>query len=369
LRARNLMQRLQARFAQGPPRHIDDALEFQVVGRIERHVEIGGGVLDLLPLVEARAAHDPVGQAKGDETVLEGAHLEARAHKNGDLAQVLASPLQLLDVLSNDARLLLVVPTALHLDLLAGAAVGAQRLAETALVVGDEARGRAEDMSSGAIVLLEPDDLGAGKVGFEAKDVVDLRAPPAIDRLIVVTDAADIAAPLGKKPEPQILGDVGVLIFVDQHEQEALLISPEHVGVFLEQPQIFQQQVAEIDGVQLLEPLLIQGIELAALAVGKGERFALWDALRNKPAVLPAVDHGREHPRRPSLLVDVLGVKQLLEQPDLIVGVEYCEGGLQVDKLGVPAQDLHADGMEGAEPWHALDHAADQLADASLHLP
>src|SRR5215467_1190844 len=162
---------------------------------------------------------------------------------------------------------------------------------------------------------LEADDLGAGKVGFEAEDVVDLCAAPAIDRLIVVTDAADIAAPLGKKPEPQILGDVGVLIFVDQHEQEALLILPEHVGVFLEQPQIFQQQVAEIDGVQLLESLLIDGIELAALAVGKGERFALWHALRNKPAVLPAVDHGREHARRPSLLVDVLGVKQLLEQP------------------------------------------------------
>ena len=32
------------------------------------------------------------------------------------------------------------------------------------------------------------------------------------------------------------------------------------------------------------------------------------------------------------------------------------------------AQDLDADGVEGAEPRHALDHAADQLADALLHL-
>ena len=32
------------------------------------------------------------------------------------------------------------------------------------------------------------------------------------------------------------------------------------------------------------------------------------------------------------------------------------------------AQDLHADGVEGAEPGHALDHAADDLADAVLHL-
>ncbi len=33
------------------------------------------------------------------------------------------------------------------------------------------------------------------------------------------------------------------------------------------------------------------------------------------------------------------------------------------------AEDLHADGMEGTEPGHALDHAPDQLAHAALHLP
>jgi len=32
------------------------------------------------------------------------------------------------------------------------------------------------------------------------------------------------------------------------------------------------------------------------------------------------------------------------------------------------AQHLGADGMKGAEPLHALDHAADQRADALLHL-
>ena len=38
------------------------------------------------------------------------------------------------------------------------------------------------------------------------------------------------------------------------------------------------------------------------------------------------------------------------------------------DHLGVAAQDFHADRMEGAEPRHAFDHAADDLADAVLHL-
>ena len=62
---------------------------------------------------------------------------------------------------------------------------------------------------------------------------------------------------LRQQPQPQILGDVGVLILVDQHVAEALLILREHVGVLLEQPQILQQQIAEIGGVQLLQPPLI----------------------------------------------------------------------------------------------------------------
>ena len=36
--------------------------------------------------------------------------------------------------------------------------------------------------------------------------------------------------------------------------------------------------------------------------------------------------------------------------------------------LGVAAQNFHADRVEGAEPRHALDDVADDVADAALHL-
>jgi hypothetical protein len=47
-----------------------------------------------------------------------------------------------------------------------------------------------------AVILFEPDDLGARKVLFEAKDVRDLGAAPRIDGLVVVADAAQVAARL-----------------------------------------------------------------------------------------------------------------------------------------------------------------------------
>ena len=68
-----------------------------------------------------------------------------------------------------------------------------------------------------------------------------------------------------------------------------------------------------------------------------------------------------KHAGRPFLVVDALGLQQLLDQPRLVVGVEDGEVALQPDQLGMAAQHPHADRMEGAEP-HAVGRAADQAA-------
>ena len=107
--------------------------------------------------------------------------------------QTCAAPLQLLDVLADDAGFLLGIPGAVHGDLLALLVVGEQRLAEPAFVVRDEMAGGGEDVPGRAVIAFEPDHLGAGEVLLEAQDVVDVRAAPAIDRLVVVADAADVA--------------------------------------------------------------------------------------------------------------------------------------------------------------------------------
>src|SRR5690606_22331409 len=63
---------------------------------------------------------------------------------------------------------------------------------EPALIVGDEMRGGAEDVGGGAVVALQADDRGAREILVEAQDVVDLGAAPAVDRLIIISDAADV---------------------------------------------------------------------------------------------------------------------------------------------------------------------------------
>ena len=72
-------------------RHIDDALEGEVVALRIDAAQIGERIADFGALVEARAADHPVGHAHGDEPVLEFAHLERGAHQDGDLVERMAA--------------------------------------------------------------------------------------------------------------------------------------------------------------------------------------------------------------------------------------------------------------------------------------
>jgi hypothetical protein len=173
---------------------------------------------------------------------------------------------------------------------------------------------------------------------------------------------------LCQQAQPEILRDVGVLIFVHQDVAKPALILRQHLRVLAEQPDHLQQEIAEVGGVENLQPLLERGVELLAAAVGKRGGLAGRHLVGRQPAVLPMINQPGQHAARPALLVDVLGLEQLLEQPDLVVGVEDGEVALQPDQLGVAAQDLHADRVERAEPRHALDRLADHAADPLLHL-
>src|SRR5262245_15759090 len=305
--------------------------------------------------------------------------------------------LELLDLLADRARLFLGIPARGDLDLLARLVLGTQRLAEPALVVGDEMRSGGEDVAGGAIIALEANDLGAGKVVLEAQDVIDLGAAPAVDRLVVIADAADIfehsprllhgsrhrfgALPLPacgrarqccalpQQPQPEILRHIGVLVLVDQHVAEAGLILAQHLALLAEKTDALEQEVAEVGGVEDLEPLLIGGIALLAEARRETRGLSGGDLLGREAAVLPAVEKACKHARRPALLVDILRFQELLEQADLIVLVENGKVGLQAHQFRVPAQDFYADRMEGAEPGHAFDNLPDHGADARFHFP
>ncbi len=285
-------------------------------------------------------------------------------------------------------------------------------------------------MGGRAVVALEPDDGGAREILLEAQDVVDLGAAPAIDRLVVVADAADVdlcvsltgrALPLarrwpsagaaahlartpgracGLRPRPCAAGShlptgggwtpsplgpaSGRCASSRSHMYCAVLVSwysstrmylnlrwysLSTSGCCAEDADRVHQEVAEIAGVERRQPILI-GRDRAARPLPLAKERASPSGISAGPRPLFF---------QPSIIwANVRGGQRLssspsawmiwLEQPDLVVGVEDGEAGFQPGQLGVAAQQLDADRMEGAEPRHALDRFADQQADALLHL-
>ena len=59
-------------------------------------------------------------------------------------------------------------------------------------VVRDHRARGFQDILGGAVILLQTDDRGVRKVLLEIENVVDVRAAPAVDRLVFVAHHADI---------------------------------------------------------------------------------------------------------------------------------------------------------------------------------
>ena len=349
--------------------YVDDALEGEIIGRLADAAKIGERIADFGALIEARTADDAIGNADRDETLLEFPHLKRGTHKNGHLVERMVLVLELFDLLGHQPGFLFRIPRAGDGHFLAMLAIGEQRLAKPALIVGDEMRGGGEDVPGRAVIALELDHGRAGKIMLEAQDIVDLRPAPAIDRLVVVADAADVAAALRQQSQPEILRDIRVLVLIDEDVAEAVLVIGEHIGVRPPDAQAMQQQVAEIAGVQRFHPGLVGGVELAPLAVGENACLAGRHRIGCQAAVFPSIDEAGKHPGRPALVVDVFGAQHLLHQADLVVGVENGEIGAKPDELGMAAQQLGRDRMEGGRAIACLPphrRSASQC-DASSH--
>ena len=111
----------------------------------------------------------------------------------------------------------MLIRCAQHADLLARALPRVERLRLATLVVPNQRVGRGHYMFRRTKILAERHSHSALKALFKFKDVSNVRAAPAIDRLIRIAHHADIPMPAGDVARNSKLRAIGVLVFVDQH--------------------------------------------------------------------------------------------------------------------------------------------------------
>ena len=169
-----------------------------------------------------------------------------------------------------------------------------------------------------------------------------------------------------EQPQPQVLGDVGVLIFIDKDEAEAVLVGFQNGPVGLKQRQIVQQQIAEVTGVQFHQAFLIGRVDpveppfTEALGNLVQRHF-----LRHPAPVFPAADCVGDRARAMRLRIDIVVDQQGLEQPKLIIVIEDGEvliEAVDTKGTGVDAQDARGQTVESTQP-----PAGRRLADQRFH--
>ncbi len=250
---------------------------------------------------------------------------------------------------------------------LARPGLGAQVLAEAARVARDELVGGVEDVAVRAVVALELDHRADAVFALERRHVADLRAAKRVDALVVVADAEQCAAVLGRAGEhlqPDVLQAIGVLELVDQDVAEAPLVVLAQRRVVAQELVRAKHQLGEVDDAF---PLALRVVGFVDLRQDAALLVLHLDVLGPQAVVLGAGDRPRQLLRRMALLVEVHRLDDALDGRELVARIEDLEALRQRGELPVRAQEPVAQAVEGADP-HAAHGNREHRVEPRQHL-
>ena len=185
-------------------RNIQHAQQRDVVLGMKKQPHVGERVAHLGALVKAESAHHAIANAQPPQDFFERPRLRARAIENRHAR---------IGVVAHDRRNLAAdefrfghrVRRLEKAQPLARAERRLQSLAEAVGVVLHHRGGRIENRLRRAVVFFEANNLRAGKILGEALQVSGARSAPAVNRLILVSDHADVLARAGQQPHQLFL--------------------------------------------------------------------------------------------------------------------------------------------------------------------
>ena len=108
-------------------------------------------------------------------------------------------------------------------------------LGDLVLIICDDLPRSLDDGLRGAVVALELEGAGVGEGLLEAEDIVQVRPAEGVDTLGIIADDEDSTLVLHQLACDHVLGEVGILILVDEEVVDAILPELQHVGVLAEE--------------------------------------------------------------------------------------------------------------------------------------
>ncbi len=163
-----------------------------------------------------------------------------------------------------------------------------------------------------------------------------------------------------QRPCDQVLRQICVLVFIDQQVLASLLVTPQDLGMFPEQPYGFHQKIVEVERIVLAQHLLVALVDVGQLAVL--DAHSLLPPLTGlNQVVLQAADAAEHVGRRINFRLQV----QILDDPSdgaLRVGpVVDAEGALPAHVVYLTPQQPGAEGVERADKYVLSGHGLHPL--------
>ena len=155
---------------------------------------------------------------------------------------------------------------------------------------------------------------------------------------------------LRQKPQPVILHQIGVLIFIHQNIAKAPLIIGKHFRVTTQNRHHMQKQITKISRIKRPQPRLIRLINAARTACGVIRILSGGDGIRRQAAILPALNDRHQARGGPALQVKILGFHHLFQQAQLIIRIQDGEIGIEPHKFRMAAEHACGKRMESAKP-------------------
>src|SRR5215467_1573439 len=189
-------------------------------------------------------------------------------------------------------------------------------------------------------------------------------AAERVDRLIVIADDADIAAPLRERSHHAVLRLVDILVFVDEDVAEALSPGRALLAVAFDERQRPHDEVVEIERIRDRQSPLIFRVHRANC----GSQATIGRArIRRgrKTSFLRAADLVEQRPGSEVALVEVEIAEDLPDELALVRFIVDDEIRRDADDGTIAAQYSDAYGVEGADP-EALRYRPDERMEALL---
>ena len=173
-------------------------------------------------LVKAKSANHAVAGSDAPQRFFKGSRLGGGAIENRDM-RVRLGPHGIGNFAGYEFRLGVGVLRFEETDILPSALHCLECFPKPRAVVRDHARSSVENGLRRAVIIFQSDDLRSGEIFDESLHVPSARSAPAVDRLVLVSDDADILVFAREQPHQFFLRRVCVLKFIHLNISEPLV--------------------------------------------------------------------------------------------------------------------------------------------------